>query len=122
MLFTGNFAFAVTHLDCMADNNAHHKCEMECCIEGDCCPDEEITNSATGAMITGNSCCEVHIEQAVLQDDAILLITKTPDNRKFETLKTGLSVQQDYKQDFTRLTTHRFKTTNIYLSVSNLRI
>jgi hypothetical protein len=30
MLFSGNFAFAVSHIECSMDEAAHHKCKMEC--------------------------------------------------------------------------------------------
>jgi hypothetical protein len=120
VLFTGNFALAVTHLDCIMEEEAHHKCEMECCAQSDCCESE--TNEQGAPEITAEGCCEVHIEQAVHQDYTLPLISKNPDKLKYEIAKSGISSECEFKTAYFSLVTHQFKTTNIYLSVSNLRI
>jgi len=111
MLFTGNFAFAIAPLDC----------EMECC-EANSCEIEENADSVATPVFSNDNCCVVYIEQAVEQDHAILLIAKNFNNPNYENFKIGLTILPEYKQDYIRLITHKFKTTNIYLSVSNLRI
>ncbi len=124
LLFTGNFAFAVSHLDCMVDNMAHHECEMECCKESDCCPEESETSDFAAVKITSNdNCCDVHVEQAAEQDNAIVLPVVSLDKLKSGLLKsTEAAPETEYIQNYTKLFTHKFQTTNIYLSVSNLRI
>ena len=122
MLFTGNFAFAVTHLDCMVDDMAHHECEMECCKEGDCCNEESEASDFAVKITSDDNCCDVHIEQAAEQDNATITITKTPEKLKYQSLKTDLTADNTYSSEYFGLITHKFKTTNIYLSVSNLRI
>lgn len=119
MLVSGNFSFALTHIDCIIDQTAHHKCEMECCKESDCC--EPVENFAKESIADDVTCCEVHVEEAAEPDFAVLHLGSPNDYSKTEILK-GLDVIIDHKREFTRLITHKLKTTNIYLSVSNLRI
>lgn len=121
VLFTGNFAFALSHLDCIMEEEAHHKCEMECCAQGDCC-ESEAAEQTSAATISGDKCCEVHIEQAVHQNYTLPLLTKNPDKLKYEIAKSGFSSECEFKTGYFSIVTHQFKTTNIYLSVSNLRI
>lgn len=123
MLTSGNFAYAVTHLDCIVDDGfAHHKCEMECCQESDCCGQEEQQAYSGESITEDGSCCEVHIEQAIEQDFAILQAANTSENIKTDILAVNSNSVTEYKSEYIRVITHRFKTTNIYLSVSNLRI
>lgn len=122
MLLTGNFAYAVTHLDCIVDDVTHHECEMECCKEGNCCSTEEEQTNLAESLASDDMCCEVHIEQAIEQDYAVLLIEKTTEKQFKSSAVTASVTSIQSKQDYTNLITHRFKTTNIYLSVSNLRI
>ena len=115
MLFTGNFAYALTF----------EKCEMECCGEKSCCDDgteETSGNNAVKITSVEDTCCEVYIEQAVEPDHATLIVTKTTNNPNSEAVKIGITVHVDHQQDYTRAITHKFRTSNIYLSVSNLRI
>lgn len=112
MLFTGNFIYAFTPTGC----------EMECCKEKNSSKSKEILNSDAVFIVNDDNCCDVYIEQAVEQDHAILIITKTINNPNTEAVKMSISEQPEYKQDYTRSLTHKYKTTNIYLSVSNLRI
>jgi hypothetical protein len=121
MLFTGNFAFAISHIDCMVEETTHYTCEMECCQEDDCCDSGENSNSEA-VILSGDNCCEVHIEQAVEQDYALLLIAKTTEKQKYETLKADLNIQSAHKPDYNGSITYKFISTNIYLAVSNLRI
>lgn len=123
LIFSGNFSYALTHIDCLIDNGiAHHKCEMECCKESDCCGEEE--PALPGELIASdeNNCCTVHFDQAVQHDDAILIAAKTSDNIKTDVLKADDGLASIYSSEYFKVITHRFKTTNIYLTVSNLRI
>lgn len=118
LLTSGNFAFAVSHADCFSDETGHHKCEMECCKEGDCCAEDgkavEITDQSGG-------CCETHIEQAVEQEDAVLIVNNKVDIQKLSLCTPGICISIYSSEDFSVIT-HKFKTTNIPIVVSNLRI
>lgn len=118
MLTSGNFAYAVSHSDCLSDETGHHKCEMECCIEKDC-----FTEDQKAAAITDESsgCCQTHIEKAVEQEDAVLIVNKTGDVQKHPVCSLGVCISIFSSLDFS-VVTHKFKTTNIPVEFSNLRI
>lgn len=119
---TGNFSYAVSHMDCIIGVGlAHHECEMECCVESDCCTGEELPESAVES-IGSEKCCEIHIDQAGPQDYAILQFAKTNEIVKTNPLNTADVFISKKNSEYFNIFTHRFKTTNIYLSVSNLRI
>jgi hypothetical protein len=120
MLFSGNFAFAVSHIECSMDEAAHHKCKKECCQESDCCAENTGNLAGIEAVFSDDICCEVHVEQAVEQDYAVLIFVKTFDNVKHDGLKTESGIQPAFKP--VKIITHKPETVNIYLSVSNLRI
>lgn len=120
LLTSGNFAFAVSHLECIGDEAGHHKCEMECCQKDDCCTGEG-GQKAVEIKDENGSCCEVHIEKSMEQDITLPVITAGPEKNNIEfivlTLKPHILNSQ-----FFPVIIHKLKTTNIFLTISNLRI
>lgn len=118
MLSGGNFAYALAHGDCIINSNGHQTCEMECCKESDCCKDDSKTVLIKDV---GNSCCVVHTEQSLEQDYRMPIISQKPELAKafFNTIDVtdNISTSIRYIQ-----VSHKFITTNIFLTVSNLRI
>jgi hypothetical protein len=119
VLTSGDFAFALSHSDCFSGESGHHKCEMECCTEADCCAEEQGTIQITD---DSDGCCETHIEQAVEQDLAVLLINKVSEYQSQSERSFSINELNDYVSYDYSVLTHKFKTSNIFLELSNLRI
>jgi hypothetical protein len=119
LLTTGNFALAISHADCFSDESGHHKCGMECCKEGDCCTEEQGTVKITDE---NGSCCETHVEQSAEQDNALLNVNGKNENIKQSFQFFSLYSLVSYSSGDFSVITHKFKTTNIPVAVSNLRI
>jgi len=119
ILSGGNFIYAIAHGDCIIGDHGHTTCEMECCKSDPCAEDE--ADGTVQIVDESNSCCKTHIGQAAQQDTPVLIhaektfiakvIVNTGDN-KVTLPDTGL---------FRRII-HKFKTTNILLTTSILRI
>ncbi len=120
LLSGGNFAFALTHGDCIIVSNEHSTCEMECCLEIPC-GDEE-NNGEVQIKDVSYLCCNVHIEQNMQQDYYTMpLISKTTYPAKIILFST-INSQNFNSLNVPILIIQNFKTTNIFLVVSNLRI
>ncbi len=117
---TGNFAVAFMHLQCRINDSSHSTCEMECCAEDSCCEVED--ESAVKITDENGSCCETHIEQAVEQDNAVLVINNPGDNLKYSVRTFTLCSDNILCSEGFSEITHKFKTTNIPIEFSNLRI
>lgn len=122
LVFTGNFAYALSHLDCVVEESTHHTCQEECCATSDCCEEESAPGFMESVTISSEKCCEVHISQAQPQNSAILTLAKNTDNVKTSFVKSEVSVHSESIQVFTQLPQYKISSQNIYLSVSNLRI
>lgn len=72
--------------------------------------------------ISSEKCCEVHIDEARAQDYAVLLISKSLDKAKYGFVKSDIKSHIEVRQAFTILPVQKISSTDIYLSVSNLRI
>ena len=117
MLTSGNFAYVILHGECITEESTHHKCEMECCQESDCCEGED--NAVE--IKNGDNCCEVHVETSQEQNYPLPPLNKTPEKQKIDVIKLNLS-SANFDSQYQVLTTHKLKTTNIFLELSNLRI
>lgn len=94
---------------------------MECCQQSDCCePDHAITVSPE-TLSDNDECCVVHIEEAAEQDFVLPVITVNTEKNKIHFIGTILPAKLSSGNVILPVT-HKLKTTNIYLTVSNLRI
>ncbi len=119
MLAGGNFAYAIATWDCTRVNNGYITCEMDCCKENPCL--EEEAKDVHVIKDDSKSCCQLHIEQSVEQELSMPVINKTSELSKF--IIAAPELQLTSIDTFgSRQVIHKFKTTNIFLTVSNLRI
>lgn len=119
MLSGGNFAFALAHGDCLISSDVHITCEMECCKENPCIEDE-----AQGKVEIAdefNSCCKVHIDEAMTSDVPLPVIAHSRDNLNSMINFSAADVLIPLSRGFCTLI-HKPKTTNILLTTSVLRI
>jgi hypothetical protein len=119
MLAGGNFIYAVAHGDCVQVEGGYISCEMECCKENPCLDD--LLDKTEKIKDDSKSCCQLHIEQAVEQDITMPVISKTSELTKI--ILAAPELQLTSIDTFgSPQVIHKFKTTNIFLTVSNLRI
>ncbi|MEO8514917.1 MAG: hypothetical protein ABI543_15265 [Ignavibacteria bacterium] len=119
LLSGGNFAFAISHGDCIFVNHGYITCEMECCDEVPC--EDEAQSGIVVIKDDSKSCCEVHLEQSMEQDITMPVIAKKQDLSK--TLIINLSPAAVFFQSTGIMPViHKFKTSNILLFTSILRI
>ncbi|MCC6865523.1 MAG: hypothetical protein IT280_05125 [Ignavibacteria bacterium] len=118
LLTGGNFAYALAHSDCILVDEGYITCEMECCKKNPCIEDFK---DIPVIKDNSKSCCQLHIEQTVEQDITMPVVTKTADISKF--------IFSEHELNLTSIdivgspqVIHKFKTSNIFLTVSNLRI
>jgi hypothetical protein len=90
---------------------------MECCQQSDCCSEEE----KAVEIKDDDGCCDVHVEQSTETEYPLPVINNTVEKIKTEPLKINYSASELSSENFS-LTSHKFKTSYIYLTVSNLRI
>jgi hypothetical protein len=93
---------------------------MECCVQSDCC-EGELSIVQTETISSNDGCCVVHIEEASVQNFVLPVITLNSDKSKIHFNVSVLPVELFSGNAFIPVT-HKLKTTNIYLTVSNLRI
>ncbi len=119
LLSGGNFAYAVSHIDCIFINNGYITCEMDCCKEDPCADDEN--SSKVIIKDDSKSCCQVHIEKSMEQDVSLPVLIKKTENTKvfFFSLISAVTVNES--AGFIPVI-HKFKTSNILLTTSVLRI
>lgn len=119
LLSGGNFVFALAHGDCIIDSNGHISCEMESCYE---IPyDDEENNGEVQIKNDSYSCCNVHIEQSLKQVFTLRIIAKKPELSKTFLFNINTASILNVSSRFFPVF-EKFKTTNIFLVVSNLRI
>ena len=106
------------HLDCNVDSHVHITCEMECCRTDKCCETAgNIENISDGKEL----CCEVHLETAVNQDSPLLVINKYADRQKLLSVKTN-NESVSFSPVIFNINTGSYRSANIFIEVSNLRI
>jgi len=119
MMAGSNFAYALATWDCIRVDNGYITCEMECCKENPCLDDE--SKDIPVIKDDSKSCCQVHVEQSTEQDISMPVLNKTFDISKFIIAAAELKLISTDSFG-SRQVIHKFKTTNIFLTVSNLRI
>jgi hypothetical protein len=117
----GNFAFAISHFDCTTSNDIHLKCEMECCQQSDCCKQDPASAVSPEILSDNDGCCVIHIEEASAQNLVLPVIKLNSDKNKIYLNVSVLPAEMLLGKTFIPVT-QKFKTSNIYLTVSNLRI
>jgi hypothetical protein len=118
LLSGGNFAYAIAHGDCVQVSNGYITCEMECCEDNPCVDDEG------GKVILkddSKSCCQLHIEQTVEQDLTLPVILKKTEISKLFSFNLISTITLNESTGFVPVI-HKFKTSNILLTTSILRI
>lgn len=119
LLSGGNFAYAIAHSDCIQVSNGYISCEMDCCKETPCSEDEN-----AGKVIIkddSKSCCQLHIEQTVEQDLTLPVILKKTEISKLFTFNLIQISKLNESTGFVQVI-HKFKTSNILLTTTILRI
>ena len=119
ILSGGNFVYAIAHGDCIIGEHGHSTCEMECCKTDPCAEDE--ADGTVKIVGESDSCCKTHIGQAAEQDTPVLLHVNKTVIAKFFVNACQLEITLP-GSDVYRRVIHKFKTTNILLSTSILRI
>jgi hypothetical protein len=119
LLSGGNFAFALAHSDCFISAKGHITCEMECCKENPCA--EEENQGEVQINDDSDSCCKIHIEQSMEQDITLPVIAKNPEHSKTFLYFINPSVIVNQTTGLLPVI-HKFKTSNILLITSILRI
>lgn len=121
ILCGGNFTFALSHFDCTSSNNVHHKCIMECCKQSDCCEPELAITVSPETLSDNNGCCIVHIEESAEHDLVLRVLAAGTEKNKISFIGSILPIELLSDNSILPVT-RKLKTTNIYLTVSNLRI
>lgn len=119
MLAGGNFVFALAHGDCFISSHGHITCEMECCQENPCIEEDE-----EGLVMIADetdSCCEIHIDQAIEQHLTLPIISHNTELSKTIFSNIDQAANTFGPKGFTSII-HKHKTTNILLITSVLRI
>ncbi|MBL8016705.1 MAG: hypothetical protein JNK43_05490 [Ignavibacteria bacterium] len=119
ILSGGNFVYALAHGDCIIGEHGHTTCEMECCKTDPCADDE--ADGTVKIVDESSSCCKTHIGQAAQQDTPVLTHAEKTFVSKF-IVNTGDTKITLPDTGLFRRVIHKFKTTNILLSTSILRI
>lgn len=119
MIAGGNFINAIVHGDCIQVDGGYISCEMECCKKNPCIAD--YLNSEVIIKDDSRTCCNLHIEQSLEQNGTIPAVTV--NNDVLRTLISSIVINKPVTEsaDYSSII-HKFKTTNIFLRVSNLRI
>lgn len=94
---------------------------MKCCEESDCCLQETAAGNTPEILKDNDGCCVVHIEEASVQNFVLPVIGASAEKIKMHFNVSVLPAELFSGNSFTPLT-EKFKTSNIYLTVSNLRI
>ncbi len=119
MLAGGNFTFALAHGDCLISSEMHITCEMECCKENPCLEDE--TEGIIEITDESNSCCKTHIDEALAGDVSLPVLVNNSENLKSFAWIAGTEYLFSEVNGFSKIL-HKYKTTNILLITSVLRI
>jgi hypothetical protein len=120
ILMTGNFTYAITHLDCEIDNDLHRLCEMECCSESACFESENYEISVN--VSDDKKCCEIHEDKTIEADHSLPPVKQFTEKVKFGNTFTNIKSSISATPNSFCLITYKLKSTNIYLTVSSLRI
>jgi len=94
---------------------------MECCQQSECCKEDPASDVTPQILNDNDGCCVVHIEEASVQNFVLPVITLNSDKSKIHFNVYVLPIELFSGNAFIPVT-HKLKTTNIYLTVSNLRI
>ncbi len=119
MLAGGNFIYAIAHGDCVQVAGGYISCEMECCKESPCI--EDLLDKTEKIKDDSRSCCQLHIEQSVEQELTMPVPNKTSELSKV-LFSAPVLITTTEDTSGSPQVIHKFKTTNIFLTVSNLRI
>ena len=119
LLSGGNFAFALAHGDCVMVENGYISCEMECCEEAPCLEDE--IDSRVLIKDDSKSCCQVHVEQSMEQDITLPVVVKNPEISKIYSFSLSSDIFLNESSALVPVI-HKFKTSNILLITTSLRI
>lgn len=92
---------------------------MECCIEIPC--DDEGNNGKVQIKDNFNSCCEVHVEKSMEQDVTLGVLVKKIQISKSFLINLNFITIINESTGFVPVI-HKFLTSNIFLTTSNLRI
>jgi hypothetical protein len=120
ILMMGNFSYAITHLDCEIDNDLHRLCETECCSESACFEIENYESSVN--FSDDKKCCEIHEDKKIEADHSFPPVKQFTEKVKIENTFTNIKSSISETPNSFSLITHKLKTTNIYLTISSLRI
>lgn len=92
---------------------------MDCCKENPCVDDEN--GSKVIIKDDSKSCCQVHIEKSIEQDVSLPLLIKKTENTKVFFFNLISTVTVNESSGYIPVI-HKFKTSNILLTTSILRI
>jgi hypothetical protein len=120
MLSGGNFAWAVSHSDCITVKNGYITCEMECCKDTPCLDDFE--KKPVQISDDSDPCCKLHYEQSTEQDFTMPVLNSPIPEKNKQFVSVIQSYTCSFSSDYFPLVTHKLKTSNIILTISNLRI
>ena len=119
LLSGGNFAFALAHGDCIMVENGYITCEMECCEEAPCV--EDVTGEKELIKDDSKSCCQIHIEESMEQDVTLPVVVKKPEISKIYSFNICSDIFLNISSALVPVI-HKFKTSNIFLITTSLRI
>ena len=119
LLSGGNFAFAIAHNDCIMVENGYVECEMDCCGENPSL--DENTDPKVVIKDESRSCCEVHVEKSMEQDVTLPVVLKMSEISKLFSITLSSAALLNENSGAIPVI-HKFKTSNILLTTSILRI
>jgi hypothetical protein len=99
--------------------NGYISCEMECCEEAPCLEDE--IDSRVLIKDDSKSCCQVHIEESMEQDITLPVVVKNPEISKIYSFDISSDIFLGESSGSVPVI-HKFKTSNIILITTSLRI
>jgi hypothetical protein len=119
ILFTGNFAYAVIHNDCINENDLHYTCESECCSEEQCSD-----GNGTKQIVkqeNENGCCEIH-DAKVLHHEYTPVLSYSVEKVKFIAIGANIiSLLGEPTLNFASVF-YNLSSTDILIHISTLRI
>lgn len=94
---------------------------MECCIQSNCC-ELELSITVSPEILSDNEgCCIIHIEEVSAQNFVLPVIKLNSDKNKIYFNVSVLPIELISGNAIIPVT-QKLKTSDIYLTVSNLRI
>jgi len=119
ILLTGNISYAVSHLDCAIEEDIHHKCSSNCCEMDETCESSEKDSNDKNTV--EKDCCDIHESDQPNHQYTFPASINVISNLFPEVYTTSENPVITELQGFTYAIL-KFDSSNIYLSVSNLRI